>query len=173
VNPQTVQVDDLGLVALPTAVICADLFVRFTLTEWSLRELMADAAEVAQHLVAAVVAQTIDMRAPSLLTLRLRLSGANLVIEVHDRMPYQPVMPAALANLTTGIFPAPGRGNIIWCELPLPGGTNADSVRLPRRERRPSPAARRLELAGEPTGPDPDVLERLLHGLGGSTESRH
>jgi len=52
VNAQTAQVDDLTLIALPTAVNCADLFVRFTLGEWRLRNMVDDCSSVACALVA-------------------------------------------------------------------------------------------------------------------------
>ena len=39
-NNQTSQVDDLRLVATPSAVNVAEMFVRFSLMEWSLRPLV-------------------------------------------------------------------------------------------------------------------------------------
>ncbi|HEX9335795.1 MAG TPA: hypothetical protein VF892_07905, partial [Pseudonocardiaceae bacterium] len=82
VNPETTtQVDDIQLVALPTAVNCADMFVRFALTEWSLRGLTDDAVKVVRDLVSAVVAVS-DRKTPSLIMVRARLRSDSLVIEV-------------------------------------------------------------------------------------------
>src|SRR5579885_2638595 len=49
VNVHTTQIDDLQLIALPSAVNCAEMFVRFTVTEWSLRPLADEATFVARH----------------------------------------------------------------------------------------------------------------------------
>ena len=86
--------DDLVLVALPTAVTCTELFVQFALTEWSLLEMQGEVKQVARELVNAAVANN-DPRAPRFLTVRLSLAGGNLTIEVED-------------------------GDINWRELPLP-----------------------------------------------------
>ena len=84
VNAQTAQVDDLTLIALPTAVNCADLFVRFTLGEWRLRNMIGECSAVACALVEAAV-ESADPKTSRLITLRLRLSGDYLVIEVGHR----------------------------------------------------------------------------------------
>ncbi len=164
-NAKTAQVDDLRLVALPSAVNCADLFVRFSLTEWSLRDLFDEAADAARTLVRAVVDRT-DEKDPGFVTVRLRLSGDCLVVEVeddqldriHDEAP-------TVAGRSTGAVPLEGRGKLVWCEVPLPDGVTANQVRLPRRdERRTSQVP---EAAGESpaTGPDPQFMDRLLTGL--------
>lgn len=160
---QTAQIDDIQLVALPTAVNVADLFAQFTLREWSLRPMLDEAATAAGQLVAAVV-ESADPDRPGMLTVRLRVSGESLVIEVADSRPAEATPDMEGPNL--GVVALEGRGRMLWCELPLPTGVTAEAVPLPRRERRRSPEAERLEQAGEPQGVDPEVMERILMGLG-------
>ncbi|MGH3427255.1 MAG: hypothetical protein ACRDQZ_06765, partial [Mycobacteriales bacterium] len=52
---------------------------------------------------------------------------------------------------------------LVWCELPLPAGTSATAVPLPRRERRRSPEAERL--ADQPDEVDPQLINRILLSL--------
>ncbi|GDY29026.1 ATP-binding protein [Gandjariella thermophila] len=168
-NTHTTQVDDLQLIAQPSAVKCADMFVRFTLSEWSLRPLADEAAEVACRLVQATVDGT-GSGTPGFVTVRLRLRGDSLVVEVEDDQPASAAgQPPALNGRRVDIVHKDHRGKVMWCELPLPGGVNASSVPLPHREPRRSPAAERL--ADEPPGVDPHVMERILAGLSRSGES--
>ncbi|MGO1049069.1 ATP-binding protein [Crossiella sp. CA198] len=160
-TPHTAQVDDIQLVALPTAVNCADLFAQFTLREWHLRPMLDEAATAAGQLVAAVV-ESADPDRPGMLTVRLRVSGDSLVIEVADGRPAEATPDMEGPNL--GVVPLEGRGRMLWCTLPLPSGVTAEAVPLPRRERRRSPEAERL--ANDPHEVDPEVMERLLMGLG-------
>jgi hypothetical protein len=163
VNSQTAQVDDLQLVAVPSAVNLAELFVRFTLTEWSLRSLLDDAMHVARQLVTAVVDST-DSGSPGLITVRLRVRGNSLVIEVEDDQIAQlRAGSTTVAGRRAGVVPLEGRGKLVWCELPLPSDVDASAVPLPRRERRRSPAA--AQMADEPHDVDPEVMQRLLFGL--------
>ncbi|OQO93882.1 hypothetical protein [Saccharomonospora piscinae] len=161
---QTSQLDDLRLVALPSAIKCAELFVRFSLTEWSLAGLFDEAAGVARGLVDAVVQRT-DEKAPGFVTIRLRLSGNCLVVEVEDdQLAHIHDDAPVLEGYPTGAVPLDGRGKLVWCEIPLPGGVSAAQVRLPRRDERrtqnvPEPAN------GEKAGPDPSVVDRILVGL--------
>lgn len=166
-NPQTTQVDDLRLVALPTAVNCADMFVRFALTEWSLRQLQDETSHVACELVHAVV-QRSDTKVPGFITLRLRLHGDCLVVEVEDAAVTTPVVPDTLTGRQAGAVALPNGGNLVWCEVALPPGQSADSVPLPRRERRKPPAS----AGGEPDQADVDdeFFERLLSKLNRSPE---
>lgn len=163
-NSQTAQVDDLQLIALPSAVNCTDIFVRFALAEWSLRPLADEAVQAASHLVQTAVDHN-DPKSPSMITVRLRLRGDCLVIEVEDeRMADEPTVPGELADYRSGIEEmAAGRGKRVWCELPLPGGVDASAVPLPRRERKRSALAEKLPA--EATEVDPQVMERLLTGL--------
>jgi hypothetical protein len=165
VNSQTAQLDDLRLVALPSAIKCTELFVRFSLTEWSLRELFDEAADVARQLVEAVVERT-DTSSPGFVTVRLRLSGNCLVVEVEDdQLDHIHDDAPVVEGHPTGAVPLEGRGKLVWCEIPLPDGVTAEQVRLPRRaERRvrtvPEPAP-----DAEPATPDPSVVDRILVGL--------
>jgi hypothetical protein len=162
VSTQTTQVDDLHLVAFPSAVSCAGLFVRFTLTEWSLMPLLDDATRVVGHRVSAIVDSS-DSRVPGLITLRLRVRGECLVVEVEDRLavdlPAGPVPAAA----NTGVVPLAGRGNLFWCELPLPAGLTAGAVSLPRRDNRKSLVNE--QMAGDRDEANPAVLQRVLSSL--------
>jgi hypothetical protein len=166
VNARTEQVDDLRLVALPSAVNCAELFARFALAEWSLRPMQEEAAHVLGSLVGSVV-KTSNHKAPRFITLRLRLSGNMLVLEVEcDPHSPRPAATSALQGRHTGVLQLDDGCTLLWCELPLPTGMTASAVPLPRRERRRSPAAE--NLPPEATEVDPQVMERLLYGLGGS-----
>ncbi|ALG09021.1 hypothetical protein [Kibdelosporangium phytohabitans] len=162
-NPQTTQVDDLRLVALPTAVNCADMFVRFALTEWSLRQMQDEASGVACEVVRAVVRAS-DTKVPGFITLRLRLHGDVLVIEVEDAALLPPVVPDTLADRKAGVMSLQGGGNLIWCEVALPVGMNASAVPLPRRERRKPPQSA-AAAEPEPADVDDEFFERLLSKL--------
>ncbi|MEU6133001.1 ATP-binding protein [Saccharopolyspora sp. NPDC047091] len=162
-NADTAQVDDLRLIALPTAMNCTDIFVRFTLSEWSLRPLADEAAQTTLSMVDAAV-QASDPKSPGFLTIRLRLRGDCLVIEVEDETRgHAPATLQALEGKRTGVEPLRGVGNRRWCELGLPPGMSASAVPLPRREKRRSPAAE--ALGDEPEELDPQVMQRLLSGL--------
>ena len=166
-NTQTAQMDDLRLIALPSAVNCADLFARFTLTEWALRPLLEEACEVARELVTSAVANA-DAHAPGFLIVRLQLRGDNLLIEVEDQEYTTPSLTAAMTGKDSGVRQRNGRGNVLWCQLGLPTGLTASSVPLPRRERRRSPAAE--ALGDQPDEMDPQFMERILYGL---SRSKH
>lgn len=162
-NSQTAQVDDIRLVALPSAVNCTEIFVRFSLTEWSLPLLMDETADAARRLVKAIVDRT-DQRNPGFLTVRIRVTGDCLVIEIEDDEPAaHDAAPPALDGLRTGLVPLDRRGKLVWCEVPLPGGVSAGEVSLPRRDRRRSMVGEPAE--GEQAGVDPALVERVLVGL--------
>lgn len=160
-NSDTVQVDDMQLIALPSAVNCADLFVRFTLTEWKLRDMVEDTSAVARIVAGASVAAN-DPKSPGMVTLRLRLRGDCLVVELEDRrlvrLPDEP----EVAGRRHGVVSI-GHTNLAWCELALPSGMSASAVPLPRRERRRSPAAAMVDDDGPEVAPE--VIERILLGL--------
>ncbi|WP_199432287.1 ATP-binding protein [Qaidamihabitans albus] len=162
-NSQTAQVDDIRLVALPSAVNCTDIFIRFSLTEWSLPGLMDDASAAARRLVKAIVDRT-DSRAPGFVTVRARVTSDCLVIEVEDDEPAAPnAAPPALDGLRTGVVPLNARGKLVWCELPLPAGVSGTEVRLPRRDARRSLVAEQAD--GDRSQIDPELVERVLVGL--------
>ena len=159
VNSHTSQVDDVRFVALPSAVSCTDLFVRFCLTEWSLPLLMNDAVSVAQRLVGAVVDRT-DPRSPSFVTVRLRLSSEHLVIEVQDDLVERSPRAPRIEGHEIGVVSFDGRGKRVWCELPLPVGLTAQ---LPRRDRRRSLVAE--QDPGQAREVDPQLAQRTLAAL--------
>jgi hypothetical protein len=162
VNPQTTtQVDDITLVALPTAVNCAELFVRFALAEWSLRDMVDDTTKVARDLVGAIVAAA-DKKTPSLIQVRARLHSECLVIEVLSPRT-API--AVAAGRRVEIAALNGNGQVAWCELPLPGGMAASAVPLPRRHRRADPAEAAIDDLSHTSDVDEDVIRRILYGL--------
>ncbi|OLR95030.1 hypothetical protein [Actinokineospora bangkokensis] len=168
---RTEQMDDLQLVALPSAVGCAEMFVRFSLTEWKLQPMRERAAALAGAVTRQVVEAAAGDEQPGMITIRVRLSGGNLVVEVESA--HEVAAPPTPEGGRSGLdHLGPGR-YMPWLTIPLPGGMDAGAVPLPRRTRKPSPEAARLareEEAGAP--PDPDVLGRILYGLNG-TQSRH
>lgn len=162
-NAETAQVDDLRLVALPSAVNCADLFARFTLAEWSLRRMADDAAHTVTQLVTSIV-DNADSRSSGFVVVRLRLHGDRLVIEVeHDQSERSPALPPALADVHTGTVPLQDRGTLVRCELPLPEGTTASDIPLPRRDTTKSRTPEQATDAADDV--DPQLMQRLLSGL--------
>ncbi len=127
---------------------CADLFVRFTLAEWSLRPMQEDAANAVRGFVSAVVDRS-NERSPAFITVRLRVSGAYLVVEVFDDQGIQ-------------------RPSVR--ELPLPSGVTAEAVPLPRREARRSMVDEQMQ--GENVEVDPQLVRRVLTGLTRSAEEQ-
>ncbi|MFC4003499.1 ATP-binding protein [Prauserella oleivorans] len=164
-STHTAQVDDLRLVALPSALNCTEMFVRFSLTEWSLPMLLEPVTESARRLVQRVIDNT-DQKAPGFVTVRLRLAGDCLVIEVEDdQLAHVHDGAPNLRGRRTGTVPLEGRGKLVWCEVPLPPGLSASDVRLPHRgERRRAPEPPAPSRA-EPGGVDPALVDRVLVGL--------
>jgi hypothetical protein len=166
---QTTQVDDLRLVALPSAVNCAEMFVRFALTEWSLRPLINEATRITRHLVQSSVAGS-HRATPRFLTVRLRLHGDALVIELDDDLLGEP---PELAGAQINAVTLPGGRRSVWSELPLPTGMSAAAVPLPQRAPNRTPAATSpataspSEYTGEQPRVDADsqILQRVLYGL--------
>jgi hypothetical protein len=177
VNPETTQIDDIRLVALPTAINCAELFVRFALTEWSLRAMLDEASDVARELTAAAV-EAADQKFPHLITVRARVHSDRLVVEVESARPTRP--PTALNGPNgwrSGVVALRGHAQLAWCELPLPTGMDASSVPLPRRHHRrtagsPPPIEEPLTDLRHTSDVDEDVMRRILFGLGGSNDGR-
>jgi hypothetical protein len=160
-NDRTEQVDDLQLVAMPSAIGCADLFIRFSLAEWSLHEMRDIGAHAARTLATAVVAAA-DQSTPSMITARVRLTGGDLIFEIESQQPVPtPAIPGVMRVGSTQV--GPGR-YVVWCALPLPAGMSAAAVPLPRRQRRPSQAAQSAPVE-EPSTTDPAVMRRILFGL--------
>ncbi|WP_116199166.1 ATP-binding protein [Amycolatopsis circi] len=157
-STRTTQVDDLRLVAQPSAVPCTELFVRLILTDWSLMPMLDQVTNAAVRLVGDVVDQS-SPSAPAFVTVRLQLSGDRLVVEVDDDL----VAPAPPRDERIGVRHGDRGGRTTWCELPLPGGISAGQVRLPRRGDRRTLVDE--PVSGEPVTADPQVLERLLNRL--------
>lgn len=160
-SAHTTQVDDLRLVAQPSAVPCAALFVRMILTDWSLKPMLDQVTAAAGRLVGAIVDASVP-GVPAFLTLRLRLQGGMLVVEVDDDL-LDPAPPRSGPGERVGVEPHGFRGRTTWCELDLPGGMTAGQVRLPRREGRRTLVDE--PVSGEPVATEPEVLERLLSRL--------
>jgi hypothetical protein len=159
-------VDDLRLVAQPSALPVTELFVRLILMDWSLRPMLEAATGAAVRLVSAVI----DAGGPAstaFVTLRLRLQGEQLVIEVDDDLDAGTSLapPQAASGERVGVAALETGGRTTWCELPLPGGMTAGQVRLPRREGRRTLVDE--PVSGEPVAADPVVLDRLLSKLSG------
>ncbi|TNC25363.1 hypothetical protein [Amycolatopsis alkalitolerans] len=159
---QTTQVDDLRLVALPSAVNCAEMFVRFALAEWRLRELIGEATRIARHLVSSSVNAT-KSAVPRFLTVRLRLHGDALVIELDDDLTGEP---PELAGAQINAVTLPGSRRNVWSELPLPTGMSAAAVPLPQRAPNRAPAPAIEHTAEQPrVDADSQILQRVLYGL--------
>lgn len=169
-NARTAQFDDLRLVALPTAVNCTDLFVRFTLAEWCLQSMLDDVTDTANRLVKHAVAGA-DPKTPGIIAVRLRLRGDNLIVEIEGDGGQTLEVPPGLAEQHAGVTSLDNGGQIVWCELPLPGGTDAYEVPLPRRgTTKPVPIEPRGE--DESAEMDPQVMERILAALAGAPEKK-
>ncbi len=168
VRDQTVQVDDLKLVTLPSAVNCADLFVRFTLTEWRVESMVPEVRKAAEALVKAVVGDPKPKATPTMLLFRLRLSGNSLAVEIEDDRPTPALtVPRSLAGPNAGVQLLSTGKQLIWCEVPLPKGMDATVVPLPRRGTTRAAAAAAPPPAEIAAADDlsPDVMERILKGL--------
>ncbi|OLF13045.1 hypothetical protein BLA60_07340 [Actinophytocola xinjiangensis] len=164
-HDQTVQVDDLRLVALPSAMNCADLFVRFTLTEWRVATMIEDVANTTRSLVRAVVGEVDKSAPPAMITVRLRLSGSRLSIEIQDdRSSPRLAVPPELPQSTSGVEILGGGQQLIWSDIPLPSGMDATVVPLPRRGTTKAAAVRPPEEENEADLGD-DVMKRILNAL--------
>lgn len=174
-NPETTQMDDIRLVALPTAVNCAELFVRFALTEWSLRALLDEASDVVRELTDAAV-EVSDQQRPPFITVRARVQSDRLIIEVESSHRTRPPTELDGPNgWRAGVVELRGRRQLAWCELPLPGGMDASSVPLPRRRhhRSAGPVPDQPSMEPQATADvDENVMRRILFGLGGDADGR-
>jgi hypothetical protein len=175
VNSETTQVDDIRLVALPTAVNCAELFIRFALTEWSLRGMADEASDVVRELTDAAV-EVGNPKQPAFITVRARVANDRLVVEVESSRPTRaPDKLNGPNGWRAGIVALRGNAQLAWCELPLPIGMDASSVPLPRRHHRraaaPPPTVDQQQSVAElrhTSDVDEGVMRRILFGLGGS-----
>ncbi|HWD05272.1 MAG TPA: ATP-binding protein [Amycolatopsis sp.] len=161
-SARTTQMDDLRLVAQPSAVSCTELFVRLILTDWSLLSMLDQVTATTSRLVGDVVDQS-PRSAPAFLTVRLQIRGAALVIEIEDDL-IAPDPPRTAPGERIGVEPT-RHGRLTWCEMPLPSGMSAGQVSLPRRQDRRTLVDE--PVSGAPVAADPEVLERLLNRLSG------
>lgn len=159
VNTETSQVDDLRLVAVRSAVSCAALFVRFTVSEWSLPSMLDDVSRVVVNRVSAIVENS-DPGVPGFITLRLGLRGGSFLVEIEDDLNGNLSAGSSLRGVQTVVIPRVGRGNLLRSELALPSGLSAS---LPRRGARRSLVDEQME--GEPSAVEPAVLQRVLSSL--------
>jgi hypothetical protein len=168
VRDQTVQVDDLKLVRLPSAVNCADLFVRFTLVEWRVESMVPDVRRATEALVRSVVGDATPKSTPTMLLFRLRLSGNALAVEIEDDRTTPTLrVPRSLTGPNAGVTLLSTGKQLLWCEVPLPQGMDARVVPLPRRGTTKAAAAAApppAEIASA-DNLSPDVMARILDGL--------
>ncbi|MFE3780781.1 ATP-binding protein, partial [Amycolatopsis sp. NPDC059090] len=126
-STRTTQVDDLRLVAQPSAVPCTELFVRLILTDWSLMPMLDQVTNAAVRLVGDVVDQS-SPSAPAFVTVRLQLRGDRLVIEVDDDL----VAPTPPRDERIGVRPGERGGRTTGWVQALTGGGWGGPVALPR-----------------------------------------
>ncbi|HEX5120060.1 MAG TPA: ATP-binding protein [Pseudonocardiaceae bacterium] len=171
--------DQLDLVALPTAVSCARLFTRYTLSNWRASFVMADALVVVEELVCLAVQQTgvtdpatrwTELPALNLLTVRLLGYEGRIRVEVWDSTGEPAALPdtETYENLTglhlvdvtahdwgSSVQP---RGRVTWADLLVYPHTESG---LPIRRRRRTVPAEPAELVDE------GLLRRVRDGLDG------
>jgi hypothetical protein len=172
----------LDLVALPTAVPVARLFVADTLRRWQAMFVEPDMEAVAAELVALAVQATgpldnvkwSDIHQLGPITLRLLGFREHIVVEVADNHAHALTFPEdvelaidhglrvvdALAT-QWGSYPTP-HGRVTWAQLAVYERTRAG---LPRRTQRRS-CPRPPTGTAEPPPPDMDLLRRVRDRLG-------
>jgi anti-sigma regulatory factor (Ser/Thr protein kinase) len=173
--------DGLTLAALPTAVGCARMLVRFDLGQWGVRAVMDEAELVVSELVTNAVKTTgvmdteprwTELTDLALLKVRLVLTQSSLFIEVWDRDPTLPVLKEPTLDAESGrglfiveatcrrwdVFHPRSGGKVVWGELPIPHGTFTPTG-LPKRH--PAPGPRRPSEVMQ----DPELLRRVRDGL--------
>lgn len=171
--------DDLGLVALPTAVSCARLFTQYTLSNWGASPfVVADAVVVADELTSVAVQETgilddevcwSELDHVNRIVVRLLAFARHIVVEVWDAATKPAVLPADDPHkLPTGLHLvdviahrwgslASPRGRLTWAAVAL--YERAESG-LPIRLRRPGD---RRERAAPLV--DEGLLRRVRDGL--------
>lgn len=178
---------EMRFAALPTAIICAQLFVTFTLRAWRLDELSDSAELIVTELVTRAVKTTgitdpdphwIDPHDLRLIVVRLVVVERRLILEVADSdstfvMDTEDsrlhVVPSLCKRWDCYLPPAGGKA--IWCELlfSLPHSLEADSTQeFPRPLPRRIPGRYSREVDPIETFTDPLLLRQIrdfLHGL--------
>jgi hypothetical protein len=178
--------DDLGLVALPTAVSCARMFVKYTLDNWKASPfVVADALAVVGELVALSVEETgllddevrwSELDYVNRIVVRLLGFPRHIVIEVWDAASEPAVLPIEepatrptglhLVDVLAGMWgsTASPRGRLTWAELPVYDRTEAGlPIRRRRRRMQPTTVA---EPMSQPVV-DEELLRRVRDGLKG------
>ena len=167
----------LTLAALPTAVSCARLFTRYTLTNWGASFVLADALIVTSELVAAAVRDTgiadpdvrwSDVERISVISVCLLGFDEHIVVVVWDSHPRRAVLPALLPGRTPrGLqlvdvtaqrwgSTCTQHGRVTWAELAV--HERSDSG-LPLRRLRAVGSERPLMTEDE------GVIRRVMAGL--------
>lgn len=172
----------LDLVALPTAVSVARMFVVDTLRRWGAMFIESDMEEVAAELVALAIEATgpnegtswTDITELKPITLRLLGYQRHIVFEVTDEHDEELALPEDVElpdDRGLGLVDArAGRwgsrltqtGRVMWAELAVYERTRAG---LPRRERRPSPTPRSQTSGDRRNEDDSGLLRRVRDGL--------
>lgn len=172
--------DDLGLVALPTAVSCSRMFVKYTLDNWKASAfVMADAVMIVDELVTLAVQETgivddvvawSELDYVNRIVVRLLGFPRHIVIEVWDAAHEPAVLSDEEPNtLPTGLHlvdvtagrwgsSASPRGRLTWAEIAV--YDRAESG-LPIRRRRQSVHVEPAEQVDE------ELLRRVRDGLKG------
>lgn len=169
-------VRSLDLVALPSAVTVARLFVASTLHHWRARFIEPDVelvvAELVRHSVvtSGVGDDWLDAEYLDFVVVRLVAYERSIVIEVWDTMT-EPIELSEHDQITepTGLalvdaraknwgFEHVPRGRVVWAELDV---YERSAIGLPKR---PAKRRHRRDTLEEPVH-DHDFLERILDGL--------
>jgi hypothetical protein len=174
--------DDLGLVALPTAIGCTRMFARCTLGTWGASSfVVADAVVIAGELVTNSIQDTgvldSEVRWSELdhlnrIVVRLLGFARHIVVEVWDAASEPAVLPADQPDrYPTGLHlvdvtayrwgsRADSHGRLTWAELMVYDRTESG---LPIRTRRP----RHPPKPAITPAADDELLRRVRDGLGG------
>jgi anti-sigma regulatory factor (Ser/Thr protein kinase) len=174
-------IDGLTLAALPTAVGCSRMLVRYALATVGLKPLIEPAELVMSELVTNAVKSTgvvdneprwTELHDLALVKIRLVGTRTSLFVEVWDRDETLPTVQAPTLDQENGrglfiveatckrwdAFRANGGGKVVWGELEIPPETFT-SAGLPKRQRTPGP--RRAPEVKQ----NPELLRRVRDGL--------
>lgn len=169
--------DALTLAALPTAVSCARMFTRYTLTNWGATFVLADALIVTGELVAAAVRDTgiadpdvrwLEITDVNVISVCLLGYAEHIVVVVWDDHPERAVLPPRMPGRTPrGLHlvdvtarrwgsACTQHGRLTWAELAVHDRTESG---LPIRRLPPETGARPLLTEDEL------VIQRVMSGL--------
>ena len=177
---------EMRFAALPTAIICAQLFIKFTLQTWRLDEISDSAQRIVTELVTRAVKTTgisdpnphwIDPQDLTVIGVRVVVVERRLILEVADS---DPTLAMETESHRLHVVPSlckrwdcyrpPTGGKTIWCELLLgmsqdiaPDATQEIPRQLPRRIRNQDFA----DVDPIETFSDPRLLRQIRDGLRG------